>query len=103
MTLSNGRSVPNPLATTIRFAGTRSRRSSGQGERHATRSTCALGRKFEFGARRIEASVDVFNLFNGGAFERYRTDSNQLYNPFYLVAQNLQPPRVMQLSLKFLF
>ena len=62
-----------------------------------------LGRKFEFGARRVEASVDVFNIFNGGAFERYRTDSNQLYNPFYLAAQNLQPPRVMQLSFKFLF
>ena len=62
-----------------------------------------IGRKFEFGPRRIEASADVFNIFNGGACERYRTDSNQLYNPFYLSAQNLQPPRVVQLSLKFLY
>jgi hypothetical protein len=100
--LSNGRSVPNPLATTIRFAG------ADRGDRQVKAKArnevnVRLGRKFEFGRRRIEASADVFNIFNGGAFERYRTDSNQLYNPLYLAAQNLQPPRVMQLSLKFLF
>ena len=100
--LSNGRSVPNPLATTIRFAGTD--RGDRQVKAKARNEVnVRLGRKFEFGARRVEASVDVFNIFNGGAFERYRTDSNQLYNPLYLAAQNLQPPRVMQLSLKFLF
>jgi Carboxypeptidase regulatory-like domain len=102
VTLSNGRSVPNPLATTIRFAG------ADRGDRQVKAKArnevnLRLGRKFEFGPRRIEASGDVFNVFNGGAFERYRTDSNQLYNPLYLAAQNLQPPRVVQLSLKFLF
>lgn len=102
VTLSNGRVVPNPLATTIRFAGTD--RGDLQVKAAARNEVnLRLGRRFAFGPRRIEASMDVFNLLNGGAFERYRTDSNQLFNPNYLVAQNLQPPRVVQVALRFVF
>ena len=61
------------------------------------------GRKFNLAGTRLDASIDVFNVLNGGAPERFRTDANQLYNPSYLVAQNLQPPRVVQASLRFSF
>ncbi|MFN2447845.1 MAG: TonB-dependent receptor domain-containing protein [Vicinamibacterales bacterium] len=102
VTLGNGRVVPNPLATTIRFAGSdRGDQQVKAGARNEL--NLRAGRKFELSGRRLKASVDVFNVLNGGAFERYRTDSNQLYNPNYLVAQNLQPPRVVQASLRFVF
>jgi hypothetical protein len=102
VTLSNGRVVPNPLATTIRFAGTdRSDQQVKAGARNEV--NLRLGRKFAFATHSFEASVDIFNLFNGGAFERFRIDANQLYNPNYLSAQNLQPPRVAQLSLRFTY
>jgi hypothetical protein len=102
VTLSNGRVVSNPLATTIRFAG---RDRGDQQVKAAARNELNLraGRKFNIGGRGLEASVDIFNITNEGAPERFRADSNQLYNPNYLVAQNLQPPRVVQLALRFTF
>jgi len=100
--LSNGRVVANPLATTIRFAG---RDRGDQQVKAGARNEVNLraGRKFDLLGRRFDASVDVFNVLNGGSPERFRTDANQLFNPNHLVAQNLQPPRVVQLSLRFQF
>lgn len=103
VTLSNGRVVSNPLATTIRFAF--ATRGDGQVKAKARNEiNVRFGRKFALGGqRRIEASVDIFNLTNAGSPERFRTDANQLYNPFYLGAQNLQPPRVAQVSARLNF
>jgi hypothetical protein len=100
--LSNGRVVPNPLATTIRFAG-RDRTDQQVKADARNEFNIRAGRKFDVRGRRFDASVDIFNLLNSGSPERFRTDANQLYNPNYLVAQNLQPPRVVQLSLRFQF
>jgi hypothetical protein len=102
VTLSNGRVVSNPLATTIRFAGRT--RSDEQVKADARNElNLRLGRKFDIRRGKLEASIDIFNVLNGGSPERFRTDANQLYNPNYLVAQNLQPPRVMQAALRFTF
>jgi hypothetical protein len=102
VSLSNGRVVSNPLATTIRFAGTD--RGDKQVKAAARNElNVRVGRRFALGRRTFEASVDVFNLTNEGSPERFRADSNQLYNPNYLVAQNLQPPRVVQLALRLQF
>lgn len=102
VTLSNGRVVANPLATTIRFAGAD---RGDQQVKAAARNEVNLraGRKFNLAGTRLDASLDIFNVLNGGAPERFRADANQLYNPNYLVAQNLQPPRVVQASLRFSF
>lgn len=99
----DGRTVTNPLATTIRFAFPT--RGEGQVKAAARQEfNIRAGRKFALSSRaRLEASLDVFNLFNWGSPERYRTDANQLYNPFYLGAQNIQPPRAFQASVRLLF
>jgi hypothetical protein len=103
VTLSNGRVVSNPLSTTIRFAFPT--RGDGQVKAAARNEVnVRLGRKFKFGGNRsLDASLDIFNLTNAGSPERYRSDANQQYNPFYLGAQNLQPPRVAQIAARFTF
>src|SRR5262249_27074347 len=103
VTLSNGRVVNNPLATTIRFAYPT--RGDGQVKAAARNEiNIRLGRKFRFGGNRsLDASVDVFNITNNGSPERFRTDANQQYNPFYLGAQNLQPPRNIQIAARLTF
>lgn len=103
VTLPNGRVVNNPLATTLRFAC--ATRGDCQ-EKTAARNevNVRLGRKFKFGGNRtLDASLDIFNLTNNGSPERFRNDANQRYNPFYLGAQNLQPPRVAQMAVRFTF
>lgn len=103
VTLSNGRVVSNPLATTIRFAG--KDRGDLQVKAPARNEVnVRFGRRFRLGAgRTIEPSLDIFNLLNGSTMERYRINSNQLYNPNYLAPQNLQPPRVVQFAVRLSF
>ena len=109
VTLSNGRVVSNPLATTIRFA--HGDRGEGQIEGPAIVSWNArAGRDFKFGSRRIEVAFDVFNITNRGAVQSFLGGGNQTYSPNFakrpdgtFIGSSVQPPRSGQLTLRFVF
>ncbi len=101
--LANGTSQPNPLATAWRFAyGTR---SEGQVLNEATRYLqLNLGREFNLGgARRVESSLGIFNVFNTGAHTQWNDGANVLNGPNYLTRFNRHPPRAFQLSFRYKF
>jgi hypothetical protein len=107
--LSNGRVVPNPLATTIRFAN--SNRGEGQIQGPAIVAWNArVGRDFRFGARRLEAAFDVFNITNRGAVQSFLAGGNQTYSPNFarrpdgtFIGSSVQPPRSGQVTVRFVF
>jgi hypothetical protein len=47
--------------------------------------------------------VNVFNVFNTGAYTQWNTAANQLYNPGVLQPFNRHPPRAAQMTLSFKF
>lgn len=101
--LSNGRVVPNPLATPFRFVGPT--RSDGQ-LRAPTKTSwnIHIARSFEIGKVRVEPGFDVFNLLNGHAFERFRSgDAQQISSPNYGRPDMIQAPRVSQITLHVTF
>ena len=82
VTLSNGRVVSNPLATTIRFAN--QTRDEGQFTLPAMHIwNVRIGKDIRFGARRLEAALDVFNVTNHDAFYLLASGANQTFNPLY--------------------
>jgi outer membrane receptor protein involved in Fe transport len=102
VTLSNGRVVTNPLATTIRFAFP----TRGEGQVKATARqelNLKLTKSFRFSRYRIEAGTGLYNVTNHGTIERYASDAGQLYSPNYLGYEGFQPPRSVDLTLKFTF
>lgn len=107
--LSNGRVVPNPLATTVRFAF--SNRGEGQIQGPAIVSWNArVGRDFRLGARRLEAALDIFNITNRGAVQSFLGGGNQTYSPNFaqrpdgtFIGSSVQPPRSGQVTLRFVF
>ena len=107
--LSNGRVVPNPLATTIRFAF--ADRGEGQIEGPAIIALNArFGRDFAIGSRRLEAALDVFNITNRGAVQSFLGGGNQTYSPNFAkrpdgtyIGSSVQPPRSGQVTLRFVF
>jgi hypothetical protein len=110
VTLSNGRLVSNPLATTIRFAYD----TRGEGQIKAPTLVTwnlRLGRETRVGRHRLSVAVDVLNVTNRGAEQQFQTGGNQLYNTAnYALApdgtfrgQSRQPPRSAQLSLRYAF
>jgi hypothetical protein len=109
VTLSNGRVVSNPLATTIRFAFP----TRGEGQIKAPNLilwNIRAGRDFVFGARRLSVAFDVVNVTNRAADQQFQSGGNQLYSPNYAIApdgsfrgQTRQAPRSGQLSVRFLF
>ena len=107
--LSNGRVVPNPLATTVRFAF--SDRGEGQIEGPAIVSWNArVGRDFRFGERKLELALDVFNITNRGAVQSFLAGGNQTYSPNFAqrpdgtyIGSSVQPPRSGQLTVRFVF
>jgi hypothetical protein len=109
ITLSNGRVVSNPLATTIRFAT--GNRGEGQIEGPAIVAWNArVGRDLRFGSRRLEVSLDVFNITNRGAVQSFLGGGNQTYSPNFAlrpdgtyIGSSVQPPRSGQLNLRFVF
>ena len=109
VTLSNGRVVSNPLATTIRFA--HGDRGEGQIEGPAIVAWNArVGRDFKFGSRRVEVAFDVFNITNRGAVQAFLGGGNQTYSPNFakrpdgtFIGSSVQPPRSGQLTLRFVF
>lgn len=103
VTLSNGRVVANPLATTLRFAN--EDRGAGQLQLDALHMlNLRVGKMFDFGAgRRLMVDLDVFNLPNRGGFQGWLAGANQTYNANYGRGGEVQPPRTYQLGLRFLF
>ncbi|PYR20647.1 MAG: hypothetical protein DMF98_23305 [Acidobacteria bacterium] len=101
--LANGTTQPNPLATAWRFAY--ATRSEGQVLNEATRYLqLNIGREFNLaGARRFEASLGIFNVFNTGAYTQWNDGANQLNSPNYLSRFNRHPPRAFQVSFRYKF
>ena len=101
--LANGTTQANPLATAYRFAY--ATRSEGQVLNEATRYLqLNVGREFGVGgARRIEANLGIFNVFNTGAHTQWNDGANVLNGPLYLSRFNRHPPRAFQVSLRYKF
>ena len=109
LTLSNGRVVSNPLATTYRFAY--ATRDDGQIEApNLIILNLRVGRTFRFGPRSFQANLDVFNVANRGADQQFLTGGNQIGSVNYAVApdgtfngQSRQFARSAQVSFRFQF
>jgi len=100
--LSNGRIVSNPLATTIRFAN--ATRDDGQFALPALHVwNLRVGKTIQFGARRLEAALDVFNLTNHDAFYLIEQGGNQTFSPLFGRGRQRQIPRAAQVSARFVF
>ncbi|MBM3558876.1 MAG: hypothetical protein FJX53_03090 [Alphaproteobacteria bacterium] len=103
VTLANGTTQPNPLATVIRFAYPT--RGEGQvpnplvmplGLKVAREFTMSTNQKLEFGA-------NILNVFNGAEFYQFGANANQRYSPNFLTYRSQQPARAFQLSVKYKF
>jgi hypothetical protein len=111
VTLPNGTTQSNPLATTIRFCGSTTlpcldnpTRSDGQVINDTAKYLqLKIGRRFRFGSQSIEPAFNLFNVFNTGANTQWNTGANQLYSPGLLQPFNRHPPRAMQLSVAYKF
>ena len=109
VTLSNGRTVANPLSTTIRFAY--ATRGDGQVKTpNLIIWNARVGRTFKVGADRLNLALDVINVLNHDADQQFLNGGNQLYSPNYAIApdgsfrgQTRQPPRAAQISIRFDF
>lgn len=102
LTLSNGRVVTNPLATTIRFAfPTRGEGQLRTPNLHAL--NLRAGRRFTYGRMKFDASLDVFNVTNNGADLSHEFGANQKYNPLFGVTTYRQLPRSAQVVLRASF
>ncbi|MBI1872270.1 MAG: TonB-dependent receptor [Acidobacteria bacterium] len=110
VTLSNGRVVSNPLATTIRFAYA----TRGEGQIKAPNLiiwNIRAGRNFTMAGRTLDVGVDVINVTNRRADQQFQNGGNQLYNTTnYAIApdgsfrgQTRQAPRSAQLSVRYAF
>ncbi len=109
LTLSNGRVVQNPLATTFRFVGPT--RGDGQIKAPTLHAwNLRLGRDFAFGTRRLSASLDLLNVTNNGTDQEFRSGGNQRFSPNFALApdgsfrgQNRQFARAAQVTVRFVF
>jgi hypothetical protein len=98
-----GRTVSNPLATTLRFAYPE--RGDGQlWTPWLTTWNVRVGRTFairEFSS--LEVALDTFNLTNRGAAQQLVTGGNQINSSNYDQMQNVQTPRAAQISARWRF
>ena len=107
VTLSNGRVVSNPLATTIRSPARSGRRTDQSAVLNVL--NLRVGRNFSLGARKIETSFDVFNVLNADTDQQFFDGGNQLFSSNYAVKDsaffgvNRQPPRQGQLTVRLTF
>lgn len=107
--LVNGRTVANPLATTIRFAGTN--RGDGQLEADAlSMLNLRFGKDLTIGKRRLELAFDIFNAMNSDTFQQFKSGGNQTYSANYgrnadgtMQGQSRQFARSGQFSVRFAF
>jgi hypothetical protein len=104
VTLSNGRTVANPLATGRRFAfPTRSEGQFALPTRHYL--NVRVGREFHLrGSTRLELDVDVFNLPNRAGFQGFLQGAQQIGDvTTYGKGTNVQPPRTVQFGMRLSF
>jgi hypothetical protein len=102
VTLANGTTQPNPLATSWRFAY--ATRSEGQLANETTRYLqLNMGRTFKFGRQSFDANLGIFNVFNTGAHTQWNTGANRLNNSLYLSRFNRHPPRAFQITVGYKF
>jgi hypothetical protein len=108
--LSNGRTVSNPLATTIRFGYA----TRGDGQIKAPNLiiwNARVGRSFKVRSQqRLSIALDGINVLNHDADQQFQGGGNQLYSSTYAIApdgsfrgQTRQPPRAAQISIRFDF
>ncbi len=102
VTLSNGRVVTNPLATTIRYAF--ATRGEGQVKADPRQElNLKFSKRLRVARYRGEVGIGLYNVTNHGTIERFASDAGQLYSPNYLGYEGFQPPRSMDLVFKFTF
>jgi hypothetical protein len=102
VTLSNGRRVANPLATTFRFA--QADRSEGQLRTPALHAwNVRAGRRVSYRRLTLDASLDLFNLTNNGADQQFQSGANQNFNPLFGATTYRQLPRSAQVVLRASF
>ena len=97
------RNVSNPLATRIRFAFP----TRGEGQHKSPTVhywTLRLGRNFGFAGQHLETAVEVYNVMNlGGDYSPLVPGTNQTFNANYKLSTFRQPPRAVQLLLRYAF
>lgn len=102
VTLSNGRVVTNPLASTIRFAF--ATRGEGQVKADPRQElNLKFSKRLRLARYRAEVGLGLYNVTNHGTIERFASDAGQRYSPNYLGYEGYQPPRSMDLVVKFTF
>jgi len=103
VTLSNGRRVSNPLATTLRFAY--ATRGDGQLKLAPLHIwNLRVGRDFNLGTHRsLELALDLFNVINADADQSFIAGGNQTASPNYGKGQTRQLPRSARLSARLGF
>ena len=104
VTLSNGRTVSNPLATTNRFAfPTRGEGQPRLGAEHYW--NMRFGRRFRFGDDMFfEVDIDILNIINNDSFQGWQNGANLVYNTKnFGEGSTVQMPRTFQLGLQFIF
>jgi hypothetical protein len=102
LVLSNGRLVSNPLATTLRFAY--ADRGTGQVWTPWLNTWNArVGRVFSVAGTKLEASLDVFNITNGGADQQFISGANRINSTNYGLLTNRQLPRSAQAVVRWQF
>ncbi len=102
VTLSNGRVVSNPLATTLRFA--HPTRGEGQLKTppyHAL--NLRVGRRFGLRGVKLDAALDLFNVTNNSADLSFQSGANQQYNPLFGLTTFRQLPRSAQAFVRAVF
>ena len=103
ITLANGTTQPNPLATAIRFAYP----TRGEGQ-VANPMLFPLGlkvaREFTFsGSQKVEIGTNILNVFNQPEFYQFASNANQRYSPNFLTYRSQQPARAFQMLIKYKF
>ena len=102
VTLANGRTVSNPLATTIRFAY--STRDEGQFTLPSLHIlNLRFRRDFQIGNGRFEPALEFFNVTNRGAFHLIEQGGAQTFSPLFGQGRQRQAPRAAQISARFTF
>jgi hypothetical protein len=103
VTLSNGRVVSNPLATTIRLAY--ATRGDGQLKLPALNIwNLRVGRNFRLPKQPdLELAFDVFNVLNADADQSFQSGGNQVFSTNYGKTSGRQQPQSFRLSARLTF
>lgn len=103
VTLSNGRDVSNPLDKGLRFVyPTRSEGQFALPARHYF--NLRVGRGFRLPRQTgVEVALDAFNLLNLAGSQGFAADAHKLGAQNFGKGGNVQPPRAVQLNIRFSF